>query len=94
MPSNWCRACGHIPSWGNARQRGHPPLPPEALPDSNLGVMGPWRSIAELEITLEVLAGPAEAEAIVWRLELPPARASNFGWRYGSTTRRSPSSLR
>jgi amidase len=80
VPSNWCGVCGHKPSWGIVPQRGHLPPPPGALADSDLGVMGPMaRDVADLELALDVLAGPAGPAAVGWRLALPPARASTLG---------------
>ena len=41
--------------------------------------MGPMsRDVADLELALDILAGPARAPAVGWRLELPPARASTL----------------
>ena len=77
VPSNWCGVCGHKPSWGIVPQRGHLPPPPGALATSDLGVMGPMaRDVADLEMALDVLAGPAGPADVGWRLALPPARAS------------------
>ncbi len=77
LPSNWCGVCGHKPSWGIVAQRGHLPPPPGALAHSDLAVTGPIaRSVADLELALDVLAGPDESAGVGWRLELPPARAS------------------
>jgi amidase len=79
LPSNWCGVCGHKPSWGVVPHRGHLPPPPGALANSDLGVMGPMaRDIADLELALDVLAGPERREAVGWRLKLPPARASTL----------------
>jgi len=79
LPSNWCGVCGHKPSWGIVPQRGHLPPPPGALSSTDLGVMGPMaRDVADLELALDVLAGPAGHAAVGWRLELPPARASTL----------------
>jgi amidase len=79
LPSNWCGVCGHKPSWGIVPQRGHLPPPPGALANSDLGVMGPMaRDVADLELALDVLAGPAGPAAVGWRLALPPARASTL----------------
>jgi amidase len=77
LPSNWCGVCGHKPSWGIVPQRGHLPPPPGALSTADLAVMGPIaRDVADLELGLDILAGPAEPEGIAWRLDLPPARGS------------------
>ena len=41
--------------------------------------MGPMaRDVADLELALDILAGPAGPAAVGWRLELPPARASTL----------------
>jgi len=52
---------GHVSSGGGALSRGR------------LGVAGPMgRSAADLELGLQVLAGPSDDDAAAWRLELPP----------------------
>ncbi|ODQ85736.1 amidase family protein [Mycolicibacterium holsaticum] len=80
VPANWCGVCGHKPSWGIVPQRGHLPPPPEALAESDLGVMGPMaRNVVDLELALDILAGPTGPSAVGWRLELPRARASTLG---------------
>lgn len=79
LPSNWCGVCGHKPSWGIVPQRGHLPPPPDALSVTDLAVTGPMaRDVADLELALDVLAGPASLDATAWRLELPPPRASTL----------------
>ena len=51
----------------------------ERWPTSDLGVMGPMaRDVADLELALDILAGPAGPAAVGWRLELPAARASTL----------------
>jgi amidase len=77
VPSNWCGVCGHKPSWGVVPQRGHLPPAPGALADTDLGVMGPMaRDVKDLEVALDILAGPAGHDAVGWRLELPAPRAT------------------
>jgi amidase len=79
VPSNWCGICGHKPSWGIVPQRGHLPPTAGALADTDLGVMGPMaRDVADLEMALDILAGPAGHQAAGWRLELPDARATTL----------------
>ncbi|HEY6649214.1 MAG TPA: amidase [Mycobacterium sp.] len=76
VPSNWCGVCGHKPSWGVVPQRGHLPPAPGALADTDLGVMGPIaRDVDDLEMALDIIAGPAGHAAAAWRLELPAPRA-------------------
>lgn len=80
LPSNWCGVCGHKPSWGLVPQRGHLPPAPGALAAADLAVIGPLaRDVADLELALDILAGPAAADATGWRLQLPPSRASKLG---------------
>jgi amidase len=79
LPSNWCGVCGHKPTWGIVPQRGHLPPAPGALADTDLGVMGPIaRTVEDLELAIEVLAGAAGHEAVGWRLALPPPRATTL----------------
>jgi amidase len=43
--------------------------------DADINVFGPIaRSARDLDLLLDVLAGPVDADAVGWRLELPPAR--------------------
>jgi amidase len=77
VPSSWCGVCGHKPSWGVVSQRGHLPPKPGALSRADLSVVGPMaRDVDDLELALDVLAGAAGQEAVGWRLEFPPARAT------------------
>jgi amidase len=79
VPSNWCGICGHKPSWGIVPQRGHLPPAPGALADTDLGVMGPMaRDVADLELALDILAGPSGHTAAGWRLELPAPRGTTL----------------
>jgi amidase len=76
VPSNWCGTCGHKPSFGVVAQRGHLPSAPGALAERDLNVVGPMaRDVDDLEMALDILAGPAGHQAKGWRLELPAARA-------------------
>jgi amidase len=72
-PAHYNGVAGHKPTWGAVPQRGHIPGPPGALAPLDLGVVGPMaRSIADLELALEVLTG--EGVAGVPGAQLPPAR--------------------
>src|SRR6185437_5513619 len=71
-----CGVFGHKPSYGLVPTHGHvPPYPRRrAIPD--LAVLGPLaRCAADLELLMSVVAGPAPAEALAWRLRLPPPRS-------------------
>jgi amidase len=75
VPSHFCGVFGHKPSYGIVPVTGHiPPMPGDLL-TVPLGVAGPIaRSAADLELALDVLAGPGDLDGTGWRLELPPAR--------------------
>ena len=60
------------PSFGIIPVRGHIPGPPGMLSAPDLGVLGPLgRSADDLDLALDVLAGPDAAMATAWRLRLP-----------------------
>lgn len=74
-PASWCGVYGHKPSHGIVPLRGHIPAMPGALASTDLAVAGPIaRAPADLELALDLLAGPDTASAVAWRLVLPPAR--------------------
>jgi amidase len=75
VPAHWCGVYGHKPSHGIVPQRGHIPGPPGARSEPDLNVVGPLaRGATDLELVLDVIAGPLDDRAVGWRLALPPAR--------------------
>ncbi|HYW03161.1 MAG TPA: amidase [Gammaproteobacteria bacterium] len=79
-PAHYCGVYGHKPTWGIVPERGHIPGPPGTLAPGDLSVAGPLaRSAGDLELMLEILAGPEGDMARGWRLELPPPRAGRLG---------------
>jgi amidase len=63
------------PTFGIVPGRGHIPGPPGSLSTPDMGVLGPIaRSADDLDLALDVLAGPDAAMAVGWRLRLPAAR--------------------
>ena len=80
LPSHSCGVMGHKPSYGIVPGHGHIPGLPGTLTQADLNVVGPMaRSIGDLELQLDLLAGPDRWNAPAWRLELPPARAATLG---------------
>jgi amidase len=70
-PAHFCGVYGLKPSWGAVPGRGS---------ETDMSCIGPVsRHVDDLELALDVLAGPDESEAIAWSLELPPPRASWVG---------------
>jgi len=74
-PASFCGVCGHKPSFGIVPARGHVPGPPGSLTAADIGVMGPLaRSVDDLELALDVTAGPDRDDAVGWNLALPGPR--------------------
>jgi amidase len=77
-PAHLCGVFGHKPSSNLVPQRGHAPPGAAALATdltNGLGVCGPMaRTTTDLELALDILAGPDEQDATAYRLSLPPAR--------------------
>jgi amidase len=71
-PAHYCGVYGFKPSWGVVPQRGHIPPPPGSLAEFDVGCIGPLgRSVGDLALAFEVIAGPSADEAVGWRLALP-----------------------
>ena len=82
VPAHFCGVFGHKPSFGLLPARGHQ-FPGSDGADVDLAVIGPLaRSTADLELALDVLAGPAEDDAVAYRASLPAPRHGTLpGWR-------------
>ena len=79
VPAHFCGVCGHKPTHGLLPTRGHEFPGYQAAPDV-LSVIGPMaRSAADLELALDVLAGPDGEAARAYRLELPRVRHARIG---------------
>jgi amidase len=74
-PAHFCGVFGHKVTWNLIPNRGHIPGPPGTLGNTDVGTFGPMgRSAEDLALALDVMAGPGDADAVAWRLELPAAR--------------------
>lgn len=77
IPASFTGVAGMKPSYRLVPTRGHIPGPPGSLGAADIGVLGPLaRSVRDLELALDVIAGPEEIDAPAWRIELPPARST------------------
>jgi amidase len=75
-PAHYCGVFAHKPSLGLVPLRGHvPPATPDLPVETDLAVAGPMaRNAADLELLLDVIAGPDEPMTTGYRLALGPAR--------------------
>jgi amidase len=75
LPSHMSGVAGHKPSYGIVPAHGQIPGPPGTLTLADLAVAGPMaRSVDDLKLGLEVMAGPNRWDGPAWRLKLPPPR--------------------
>jgi amidase len=75
-PAHYCGVFAHKPSLGLVPLHGHtPPATPDLPVETDLAVVGPMaRNAADLELLLNVIAGPDEPMATGYRLALGPPR--------------------
>lgn len=79
VPAAFCGIYGHRPSETAVPHAGH--VPGSSLPNPALvmAVQGPLaRDAADLELALDVIAGPVVGEDVAWRLTFPPARHTSL----------------
>jgi amidase len=75
-PAHFNGVYGLKPSWGVVPGRGHIPGPPGSLVEADVNCNGPLaRSLEDLELALDVVAGPLPEDAVGWSLELDPGPA-------------------
>jgi amidase len=75
LPSHMSGIVGHKPSYGIVPAHGQIPGPPGTLTMADLAVAGPMaRTVEDLELGLNLMAGPNRWEHPAWRLELPKPR--------------------
>jgi amidase len=72
-PSHFCGTFGLKPSFGVVSQRGYLDRIGGGTTDADINVFGPMaRSAADLDLLLDVMAGPDADRSVAWKLELPP----------------------
>lgn len=75
VPAHWNGVFGLKPTYGVIPQRGYLDHVGGGTIDVDINVFGPLaRSADDLDLLLDVLAGPLDDDAVAWRLDLPPAR--------------------
>ena len=79
IPSHWSGVCGHKPSYGIVSALGQIPGMPGTLSQADIAVAGPMaRDVDDLEMALDLLAGPDQWNQVAHSLSLPPARYSQL----------------
>ncbi len=75
VPAHWNGVCGHKPSYGIVSARGQIPGLPGTLSQADIAVAGPMaRDVDDLELALDLLAGPDDWNRVAYTVDLPPAR--------------------
>ncbi|HTN34533.1 MAG TPA: amidase family protein, partial [Marinobacter sp.] len=79
IPAHFCGVFGHKPSRSLVSFRGHIPGPPGTQSQPDLAEGGPLaRSAKDLELLLNVIAGPRGTDARSWTLSMAPAGISTL----------------
>ncbi|MEM7094760.1 MAG: amidase family protein [Actinomycetota bacterium] len=79
QPSSTCGIYGHKPSFGVIPTYGYLDNARFHRDIADVNVFGPMaRSIDDLDLLFDLLAGPSPDDAPGWRLDLPPARAERL----------------
>lgn len=78
-PAHLTGICGHKPSFGVVSALGYIDHPTAGLTEPDVNVLGPLaRTVDDLELVFDVIAGPTPDRAPGWRLDLPPPRHDRF----------------
>jgi amidase len=79
VPAHYCGVMGHKPSFEIVPAHGQIPGLPGTLSQADLAVAGPLaRAAGDLELALDVMAGPDRWASPAWRLDLPASRADSL----------------
>jgi len=85
-PAHFSGICGHKPSFGVVPALGYIDHQTAGSTEPDVNVLGPLaRSVSDLKLLFDVIAGPTEDRAPGWRLELPPPRSRRLAdYRIGA----------
>src|SRR5215471_7187011 len=73
-PAHYCGVYGHKPTWDVVSPKGHT-LNGAVSQGADIAVVGPLaRGAEDLEIALDVMAGPDEIDGRGWKIDLPRPR--------------------
>src|SRR6516162_2633031 len=76
-PAHYCGVFGLKPTWGVIAPKGQSLPGTDAYAD--LSVIGPLaRGAADLDLALDVMAGPDKIDGVAWKLDLPPCGARSL----------------
>lgn len=78
-PAHLSGVCGHKPSFGVVSALGYIDHPTAGLTEPDVNVLGPLaRTVDDLELIFDVIAGPTPDRAPGWSLDLPPSHATSL----------------
>ncbi|HEX9556314.1 MAG TPA: amidase family protein, partial [Reyranella sp.] len=76
-PAHYCGVFGHKPTWDVVSPKGH--AIGGVVSQADIAVVGPLaRGAEDLEIAMDVMAGPDEIDGRGWRLALPRSKKKNL----------------
>jgi amidase len=79
IPAHCCGVFGLKTTYGIVPQRGYLDRVGGGVSDPDINVLGPLaRSADDLDLLLDVVAGPLDEDAVGWRLELPAPKAKTL----------------
>jgi amidase len=77
-PAHYCGVYGHKPTWGVVSPKGHSPVEIAAT-STDIAVVGPLaRGAEDLEIAMDVMAGPDAIDGRGWKLALPRSKKKSL----------------